>query len=157
MAISYAIELLRITRTNFLKLIDNCTLEEINKIPEGFNNNLAWNLAHILSSQQALCYELSSLTPRVDKSLIDRFRPGTRPEEAMTGQELENLRQLMKHTIELLKEDYQSGMFVQYTPRQTKYGALIEHIDQAIPYVALHEGLHFGYAKALLAIIRRDG
>jgi len=33
---------LRATRNNVLKLIDNLNLAQVNEIPEGFNNNLAW-------------------------------------------------------------------------------------------------------------------
>ena len=39
-------------RKHYLKLIENYSLEQLNKIPEGFSNNLAWNLGHIIVAQQ---------------------------------------------------------------------------------------------------------
>jgi hypothetical protein len=35
------------------------TLEQLNKIPEGYNNNLIWNIAHVVVVQQMLVYKLS--------------------------------------------------------------------------------------------------
>ena len=35
---------LRITRNNILKDIKALTLDQLNEIPKGFNNNIAWNL-----------------------------------------------------------------------------------------------------------------
>ena len=31
------------SRNIYLKIIENYTLEQLNKIPEGFSNNLVWN------------------------------------------------------------------------------------------------------------------
>ena len=31
--------------------LDNFTLEQLNKIPEGFNNNIIWNIAHTIVTQ----------------------------------------------------------------------------------------------------------
>jgi len=42
-------------------MIEDFSLEELNKIPEGFNNNIIWNIAHVIATQQALVYGLSGL------------------------------------------------------------------------------------------------
>ena len=44
------------SRKMYLKIVENYSLEHLNKIPEGFSNNLAWNLGHIIVSQQGLVY-----------------------------------------------------------------------------------------------------
>jgi len=44
-----------------LEYFDNYTLEQLNKIPEGFSNNLIWNIGHIIVTQQVLIYKLSNL------------------------------------------------------------------------------------------------
>ena len=40
---------------------EKCSLEELNKIPEGFNNNVIWNIAHVVVTQQLLVYDMSGL------------------------------------------------------------------------------------------------
>jgi hypothetical protein len=49
---------LDITRTsrNILSQMAG-TLEQLNKIPEGYNNNLIWNIAHVVVVQQMLVYK----------------------------------------------------------------------------------------------------
>ena len=38
------IETLKKVRANFLKVIGDLTIEQLNEIPAGFNNNVIWNL-----------------------------------------------------------------------------------------------------------------
>ena len=62
------------TKANFLKLVDGLTVEQLNKIPAGFNNNIIWNYAHTISAQQVLCYRLAGVTPVVDENFIELFK-----------------------------------------------------------------------------------
>jgi hypothetical protein len=149
MQIEYIIDTIGFARKNFLKLIENCSIEQLNEIPEGFSNNLVWNIAHALSSQQMLCYELSSLEPRVDKTLVDAYRPTTFPEKFVDGQRFTFIKDSFLKSVDQLKDDYRSGIFKTYKERQTRFGVLITNIEEAIFYVSTHETLHFGYAKAL--------
>ena len=54
----------KIWRTNrnlYLEFFDKYTLEQLNKIPAGFSNNLIWNIGHIIVAQQGLIYKSSDL------------------------------------------------------------------------------------------------
>jgi len=42
-------DILTKTRAIVLHYIDGLTLEQLHVIPEGFNNNIAWNIAHLSS------------------------------------------------------------------------------------------------------------
>jgi hypothetical protein len=49
----------RITRTGrelLDKYFDNYSLEQLNKVPPGFSNNLIWNIGHSIVAQQMLVY-----------------------------------------------------------------------------------------------------
>ena len=54
-------DVLRKSRDLVLKELEGLTLEQIHTIPTGFKNNIAWNLAHIVITQQLLHYKLSGL------------------------------------------------------------------------------------------------
>lgn len=80
------------TRTNFIKLLDGLTIEQINKIPKGFNNNIIWNFAHTISAQQILCYRLAGISPVVDENFIELFKKGTKPGDDIDQQKLNHIK-----------------------------------------------------------------
>ncbi|MCB0460976.1 MAG: DinB family protein, partial [Flavobacteriaceae bacterium] len=53
------VEILKANRKGILSLIEGLSIMQLNKIPQGFKNNIAWNVAHLLVTQQLLCYKLS--------------------------------------------------------------------------------------------------
>ena len=53
------------TRTHILSVLNELSLEQLNKIPAGFNNNIAWNLGHLVAAQQGVCYVRSGLPMKV--------------------------------------------------------------------------------------------
>lgn len=61
-------------REVILKILDNYTLEQLNKIPEGFSNNLIWNAGHCLSVQQALVYKLSGLPGNISEEFMAKYK-----------------------------------------------------------------------------------
>ena len=57
-----------------LKLVEGLSIEQLNKVPARFNNNIICNLGHLICSLQTLCYKLSGLDPRI--SLNDVLNMG---------------------------------------------------------------------------------
>ena len=52
------------------------TIEELNKIPEGFNNNIIWNFGHVIVSQQIICYKLSNQPLKVSDEYVNKICKG---------------------------------------------------------------------------------
>jgi hypothetical protein len=69
------------------------TLEQLNKIPEGYNNNLIWNIAHVVVVQQMLVYKLSEFYDDLTKWL--RNIKGSKPEHIATQAEVDELKLLL--------------------------------------------------------------
>lgn len=69
------------SRNLFLEYFDKYSLEQLNKIPEGFSNNLIWNIGHIIVAQQALIYKLSNIQEYIPEELFELYKPGTKPTE----------------------------------------------------------------------------
>ena len=57
------------------KILDFHTLDQINHIPNGFNNNILWNCAHVIAVQQMLTYGLNNLPFGIPKEFVFRFTP----------------------------------------------------------------------------------
>lgn len=149
-------EIIRTTRNNFLKLIEGLTDEQLNKIPEGFNNNIAWNFGHIIVTQQLLCNVRIGLKNSINQSLTDRFRKGSKPEQPVTNEELALFKNELTAQIDQLQKDLASGSFEgrQYEQLVTSYGVTINTIEDAVHYLATHDALHYGYALAQLKQVK---
>jgi hypothetical protein len=138
-------------RKNILSLIGELTLEEVNTIPFGFNNNIIWNAGHLLLSQQFLLYHLSDL-PMMDftKEYIPKFGVGTIPDGNASQSEFDFLINALVTSNKKVIEDYNKGIFKTYSPYTSEYfGVTIQNIEEAIHFNTYHEGFHFGFMKAI--------
>lgn len=146
-------DLIRTTRHNFQRILAGFTIEELNEIPSGFNNNLVWNFAHIIVTQQSLCYILSDNTPVVNQELINNYKKGTKPQNFVTAEGMEHLKALSVSAIDQFEVDYNSGLFKNFKPYQTSYGVELKNIEEAIQFNIAHEAMHLGGIMALRKMI----
>jgi len=147
---NFTLEVLTNTRKFLYKILGETSLEDLNKIPKGFNNNIIWNIGHVLVTQQLLAYKLSGLPMMISDSLIAKYMKGTKPEEFVSQSEVDEIKSLLFSTIEKTKEDYTNKLFKnfkEYTVSTT--GNTLTNIDDAFEFVLFHEGLHIGYIMAL--------
>ncbi|PIY07982.1 MAG: DinB family protein [Flexibacter sp. CG_4_10_14_3_um_filter_32_15] len=144
-------QLLKTTRTNFLNLLNEFSLEQINQIPQGFSNNLIWNFGHLVVTQQLLCYKLSGNKMYSSDEILNKYRKGTKPEAHATQAEVDELKKLAFDLVDKFEKDYteNKAMFEAYTEYPTSYNYTLKNIEDAIHFNNTHEGVHYGYALAL--------
>lgn len=136
-----------ITRKNRQKLSDileNCSLEQLNKIPDGFKNNLFWNIAHTVVVQQMLVYKLSGLPMQVSDEMVEKYKRGTQPEADVTIEEVEAIKQLLFSAVDQTEADCNAGIFREYVAFTTMSGFVISNVEEAIEFNNYHEGIHAG-------------
>lgn len=141
------------SREILLQFLENYTPEQLNKIPVGFNNNLIWNIAHIVVVQQMLVYNLSGLPMMVSAEMIDKYKRGTKPEADVTITEIEALKTLLRETIAKTQRDYADGVFCTYQAFTTMTGFQIHSVEDAINFNNYHEGAHTGAMMAIRKFI----
>jgi hypothetical protein len=142
----------KITRTSreiYNRFFDNYTLEQLNKVPQGFNNNLIWNIGHIVVSQQMLVYLTTGQEPMVSKELIAQYMRGTKPERDITQQEADEIKALLFTTIDKSEADYNAGIFTTFNPRKTELGFELNTVEDAITFNNYHEATHLGMMMSL--------
>lgn len=147
------IEALKKTRIFLLNVIADLTLEQLNKIPEGFNNNIIWNLAHLLVVQQGLCYINSGLETIIDKEYAVNYRSSTKPNGDISLEEVNKIKELFLSVAAQFEIDYHNGLFLSYPTWNNRYDVEINNIDEAMTLVLFHEGIHLGYIMALKRVI----
>jgi hypothetical protein len=148
------IDTIRATRKNFLQLMDGLSIDELNKIPHGFNNNIIWNFGHVIVSQQTICYKLSNLSLKIDDAYIPKYSRGTKPEKFADENEILVLKEHAVKLIDELVSDRQKGLFENFNSYTASFGVKLNNIEDAIKFITMHEGLHLGYAMALKRAIK---
>ena len=136
-----------ITRTSreiYAKWLEKYSLEQLNKIPQGFNNNLIWNIGHIVVSQQLLVYAGSNQPMMVSEEMLAKYRRGSKPEGDVTQEEVNEIKNLLFTTIEKTEDDYKKGLFTSYNERTSELGFLLSSTEMAIDFNNYHEAIHLG-------------
>lgn len=141
------------SRKLIVKLIKNLSIEQLNKIPKGFKNNIVWNVAHLVVTQQLLCYKLSGLDCLVSEELIANFQKGSVPSYFVSEEEFKEIKQQLLVLPNKLEEDYLKGVFKNYKEYKTSVNITLSTVDDAIKFNAFHEGIHFGIILQLLKFI----
>lgn len=144
-----ALEITKVNRKALSKILTHYSLEKLNKVPEGFSNNLFWNIAHVVVTQQLLIYGLSGLEKNIPQEWIDLYKKGTTTQRDATEKELENLQEYLFSTINQTEKDLNAGIFKTYSPYMTSTTFELKNINDAFQFNNFHEGIHLGYILAL--------
>lgn len=140
-------------RELFDKYFEDYTLAQLNKIPDGFKNNLIWNISHVIVSQQTLVYKGSNTPLNVSDELVAMYARGTKPERDITQAEADVIRELLFSLIEKTKQDYANGLFTTYNARTSEMGFSLDTVEDAIAFNNHHESLHLGIMMQLRKFI----
>lgn len=140
---------LETTRKNILSLADAYTEKQLNTIPEGFNNNLIWNMGHILVTQQLLCYRLSGVDCYTSNEVIDAFRKGSKPTKEVDSRLINEIKTSLQEMVSKTKKDVDAGVFKEFKTYKTSYGVTLASFEDALYFNNVHEGMHLGFMLAL--------
>lgn len=140
-------------RLKVLEIISQLTIEQINHIPTGFNNNIIWNLGHMVAAQQGICYKRSGNDTIVGEEFFNTYKPGSKPERFFDAAEFEHIKDLFTSTLTQLEADLKTDMFANYPAFTTRYGIELASINDAVQFLPFHEGLHIGTVVALSKIV----
>lgn len=137
------------TRKILYKILKNTPREQLLKIPDGFRNNIWWNIAHVVVTQQLLVYKLSGLPIKVSQELVDKYKKGTVPDGTATDDEIDEILGFLFSTVEWTIEDFENGLFKKFNEYPTSAGVTLKNVDDAITFNLFHEGLHLGAILSL--------
>ncbi|WP_020537855.1 DinB family protein [Lewinella cohaerens] len=141
------------TRANMLSLLKPLQLDELNKIPDGFRNNLVWNFGHVIVTQQLLCYGLSGLKPLVDQSMVEAYRKGSAPQGSVSQETFTEFIQLSEETLVKFQHDYAQGIFENFKLYPTSFGIELSRVEEAFQFNLAHEAMHLGTMMAMRKLV----
>lgn len=141
------------TRKIFYHFLDTLSLEQLNKVPEGFNNNIFWNIMHCVVVQQMLVYGLSNLPLHVSAEAVAGYKKGTKPEGDVTQAEVDHCKKQVFDLLEQTETDLENGLFKTYNEYTVTTKTTLTSAKEAIEFNNFHEGIHLGYVMALIKCV----
>jgi len=145
----FILEATRKSRSNILSVTKDFSMEQINEVPAGFSNNIAWNFAHTVVTMQLLTYGLSGLDSNLSPEEIQSFKKGSKPESDMTAEEWAYWKVKSKDCVDQFELDLAAGKFKDFKVYPTSFGVELGNIQDALEFNLIHEGMHFGYVLAM--------
>lgn len=151
----YRFEICEKSRMLFERFIKSHSLEGLNEIPDGFSNNIIWNIGHIIATQQLLTYGLSGETIPVDMDFINTYKKGSKPEIPISQDGVDRIHKLLFSTATKLEEDYKAGLFTSFKEYTlSTSGSVLKKVEHAIDFNNFHEGLHLGCCIQLSKLVK---
>jgi len=144
---------LKITRLAILNSLAELSTEQLNQVPAGFNNNVIWNLGHMIAAQQGLFYLRAGFEMTVAQHYYDHYKTGSKPESFVSEQEIAELKQVLISSIDAFDADWTAGKFNNSPIFKNRYGVEINNREETLNFVVFHDGLHFGYIMAMKRLV----
>jgi len=140
-----------------LSVARDVTAAEADVIPEGFRNNIRWNLGHIVATTDRLAFGIAGLPSRAPDGYAKWFGRDSSPgtwEGDVPG--LEEIIARLEEQPERIRESLEGRLD---TPLDKPYplpsGLTFHTIGEALNYSMYHEGVHLGTIKSYLRQIRK--
>lgn len=132
-------------------MLDATTDEMATVIPNGFKNNILWNLGHIYVSQDQLLYSFLGEQHTVPTHYVNLFRMNTSPADWTGGiPSLAELRVSLETQPERLIETF-TGRLYERLEKPFKLGPENEFttLAEMICFANFHEGIHQGVINSI--------
>jgi len=148
-----AADILLRTRQNLHGLVKDLTQEQWFAQPEGFANNIAWNIGHLVMAQQGLVYARLGLQANFPKGATAMYSPGTSPADWESQPNTGELLQQFIDNAQKMADDVAAGLFDNLElPEESPIPqtAPAESVEHAMIFNQHHEGMHLGVIVSLL-------
>ena len=146
-------EVLKQSRDFIYNAVSSCNNKQLNHIPNGFKNNIIWNLGHLVVTQQLLCYKLSGLPCLIPEEMITKYQKGSKPLQPVAENEINEIKKLFLQLPQEFEKDYNNNLFKQYNTYTTSINVTLKNIEDAITFNLYHEGIHLGIILQLLKLV----
>ncbi|MBI1319859.1 MAG: DinB family protein [Candidatus Hydrogenedens sp.] len=140
---------LRLQRQLIHKLVSSFSQEELFTILPYRRNNIAWNLGHIVTIEQALTYGLSGAAWNLPDHYRAWYLRDTSPADWTGEPDVPRLLDELMTLPDKTEADYHADAFANYKPITTSTGAYLDTVETAIGFNNFHEGMHTGFIMAI--------
>lgn len=145
---------MRTVRGKIAAQLEGFSAAQLNEIPKGLNNNLIWQLGHLVVSTELLAYLRSQAMPEKVVPLAEKYRMGTKPESFVSEAEISELKARFFTSIDQLEADYRAGLLAAAQPFATMtFGITANNIEEILQMCFWHDTLHWGNINVIRKLV----
>lgn len=136
--------LLEDKRARLLALTTNLSVEQYNSIPDGFNNNIIWNMGHTLAVAENYLYSKNGLPRPAHVISLAEYERGTRPILPLSAYQIDQIRTLLAEPV---------NFSVEIGDQQAKSNdaAVFMISEKSVNFVLFHDDYHYNSILAILS------
>lgn len=123
--------------------------EQLLCIPDGFKNNILWNIGHSITDNCSMLYPPTGKALPLPDSYFQWFAPETSPADWKEVPDSAEVLQAGRDVLEKLVDDCAADRMEEYEPLELGDGAVLNNIAQAIAHCNIHEAIHLGVIMSL--------
>ena len=153
MELPLAFKTFRITRHHMLREIEGLSHEDMLVIPEGRDDNVLWNVGHLLCSLSRLTYVFSGHPLPIPEGYLELFGKGTSARNWTGDPDPAEVLERFKALPAQIEADYLAGHFTEYKALQITPDDTIASVEEAVAFHCFHEGLHIGMIITLKELL----
>lgn len=132
-----------------MREIDGLSDEQLLVIPDGRDDNIIWNIGHLLCSSSRLAYVFSGFPLPIPEDYLDQFGKNS---TATAWDSNPDVQEVLKKFVDQpaqIESDYLVDKFTEYKTLQIVPDNDIQSVEEAIAFHCFHEGLHIGKVLTL--------
>ncbi len=139
---------LRAVRTLIRKRTSGMTDEQFWAVPTGYNASIGWHVAHLPVTLSLLAFGRSGQELPMGAEWITSFRKGTGPADATRSFTREEVMEWLDRSVDLVEDMVEGQSFGAFDVYTTSAGVTLNNLEEALAFLAVHDGIHFGYILA---------
>ncbi|MBI5092066.1 MAG: DinB family protein [Candidatus Hydrogenedentes bacterium] len=133
------------------------TKDQLLKVPDHFNNNVLWNLGHLLYYQCNFFYGLTQqpfpLPAGCEEQYKELFADGTSPKTWKSQPDVAAVQAQFASLTETVLADAAAGKFDGFKTVELFPGMTLHNANETAAFHAVHLGMHIGAIGALKKLI----
>jgi len=147
----YLFRQIRFVRDSTIRQVTGLPEDQGLRVPQGFNNNVLWNLGHILLVHEKFAFGMIHEKQEIPDEFAALFGRGTKPADWSGAlPSLEELIQLLDAQADRIERKLASRLNERLEkPYTSSTGLELSTVEECLSFCLYHEGMHFAVIKAI--------
>ncbi|WP_047152088.1 DinB family protein [Aneurinibacillus tyrosinisolvens] len=154
---SFLFKQLEFIRSRTLSAVEGVNENVIDAIPDGFNNNIRWNLGHLYLVSERFSFHFAQEPMELPGYFPDLFGGGTKPSEwNAQPPSMNELTQMLREQPGRIQAVLKNRLNEEVAkPFTTGSGLTLNTIGEFVNFTLYHEGMHFNTVNILKRLNQR--